>query len=160
MHDQHSVSYEFGSFRLDPAEQRLPRNGQSLELAPKAFALLHILVKNAGHLVEKDVLLREVWPDSFVEEGNLTVYVAALRKTLGERDTGQGLIETVPKRGYRFTALVREAVSEEMQFLMAQRTRIHAVTEEEIEISDDAVPVDRHHTAAPITINQTAKNNA
>jgi TolB-like protein/DNA-binding winged helix-turn-helix (wHTH) protein len=75
-------------------------------LTPKVFDLLRLLVQNSGRLVEKDELLREIWPDSFVEEGNLNRNVSILRKVLGEDASGQLYIETVPKRGYRFVASV------------------------------------------------------
>ena len=99
--------FEFGPFRLDVAEHMLLRDGQPVPLTPKNFAVLRILVQNGGHLVEKERLLKEVWPDSFVEEGALNRSVSVLRKTLGEGSAGHRYIETIPKRGYRFVALVR-----------------------------------------------------
>jgi hypothetical protein len=74
--------YEFGPFRLEPAEHLLLRDGQVIPLAPKVFDTLLVLVQNSGHLVDKDELLRRVWPDTFVEEGNLTKNIFALRKIL------------------------------------------------------------------------------
>ena len=99
--------YEFGPFRLDLAEHRLLRDGRPVPLTPKAFDLLRVLVQNAGHLVEKDTLLKEVWPDHFVEEGALNRSISVIRKLLDE-GTGRKYIETVPKRGYRFVAAVAE----------------------------------------------------
>jgi Tol biopolymer transport system component/DNA-binding winged helix-turn-helix (wHTH) protein len=99
--------YEFGAFRLDLAEHRLLRAGRPVPLTPKVFELLRVLVENAGHLVEKDRLLKELWPDTFVEEGNLNRSISVLRKALGE-GSAETYIETVPKRGYRFVAPVRE----------------------------------------------------
>jgi Tol biopolymer transport system component/DNA-binding winged helix-turn-helix (wHTH) protein len=101
-------AYEFGAFCLDVAEQRLLCAGRPLPLTPKVFDVLRVLVQNHGHLVEKERLLAEVWPDSFVEEGALSRSISILRKTLGESDSGQKFIETVPKRGYRFVAVVVE----------------------------------------------------
>ena len=101
-------SYEFGPFRLDLSEQMLLRDGQPLPLTPKLFDVLRVLVQNGGHLVEKETLLKEVWPDSFVEEGALNRSVSVLRKALGESPSEQKYIETVPKRGYRFVAPVTE----------------------------------------------------
>jgi TolB-like protein/Flp pilus assembly protein TadD len=98
--------YEFGPFRLDPAERILLRAGQPVPLTLKAFDLLLALVENSGHIVEKEALLKAVWPDSFVEEGVLSVNVFKLRKALGENE-GLKFIETVPKRGYRFVAEVK-----------------------------------------------------
>jgi len=99
--------YEFGPFQLDPADRRLLREGQPVPLTPKVFDLLEVLVRKSGRLVGKDELLKEVWPDSFVEEGNLNRNVAILRKALGDGSAGTTYIETVPKRGYRFVASVR-----------------------------------------------------
>ena len=100
--------YEFGPFRLDPAEHTLLREGQAVPLAPKVFEILKLLVENSGHLFEKDELIKAVWPDSFVEEGNLSRNISTLRTALGETADDHKYIETVPKRGYRFVARVRE----------------------------------------------------
>ena len=99
------ATYRFGKFSLDVAEHRLLRDGETISLTPRVFAVLRVLVESSGHLVEKDRLLREVWNDAFVEEGNLNRAVSVLRKTLGE-SPAQRYIETVPKRGYRFIAPV------------------------------------------------------
>jgi Tol biopolymer transport system component/DNA-binding winged helix-turn-helix (wHTH) protein len=102
---------EFGRFSLDLAEQRLSRDGQPVPLAPRMFDLLRVLVENAGHLVEKDRLLKEVWADAYVEESNLNRGISVLRKALGET-AAERYIETIPKRGYRFVAVVRDGSSE------------------------------------------------
>lgn len=81
---QAKTYYEFGPYRLNPAEHQLSRGGERLPLAPKAFETLLVLVQNNGHLVAKDKLMKEVWPDSFVEETNLDGYISKLRKVLGE----------------------------------------------------------------------------
>ncbi len=99
--------YEFGPFLLDPAERVLTREGQPVPLTPKVFDLLLVLVENGGHLLGKKDLMEAVWPDSFVEEGNLTFSVSALRKALGEDRKEPQYIETVPRSGYRFVASVR-----------------------------------------------------
>lgn len=96
--------YYFGSFSVNLAEKQLRRRGEPIRLAPKAFDLLLVLIQNEGSLVTKEQLLAEVWPHVFVEEANLSVTVASLRKVL-EGDEQQ-YIETVPKRGYRFVARV------------------------------------------------------
>src|SRR5579864_441298 len=93
--------YAFGNFSLDPQERRLLHNGQPVDLTPKAFNTLLILVENSGHLLTKQELMTRVWPDSHVEQPNLTVTIAMLRKALDERD-GTRHIETVPRQGYRF----------------------------------------------------------
>jgi len=97
--------YEFGPFRLDPAERKLLHNEELVVLTPKAFDTLVLLVRNSGHLMEKDELIRSLWPDSFVEEGNLSNNIFLLRKALGK---DQQYIETIPKRGYRFVGAVRQ----------------------------------------------------
>ena len=78
-----------------------------MPLATKAFDLLVVLVQRSGRVVGKDELLREVWPDTFVEDGSLAVHIFAIRKALGQAFDGHGYIETAPKRGYRFLAQVR-----------------------------------------------------
>lgn len=97
--------YEFGPFRLEPAERKLLRGNEIVVLTPKAFDTLVLLVRNSGHLLEKDELVTALWPDSFVEEGNLTNNIFLLRKALGEDPE---YIETVPKKGYRFVGAVRQ----------------------------------------------------
>ena len=105
MLNKNKAIFTFGDFRLDVAEARLTRRGTVIALAPKAFSMLVLLVEHAGELIEKEEILRVLWPDSFVEEANLTVHISALRKALATDDNAQ-FIETVPKRGYRFSALV------------------------------------------------------
>jgi DNA-binding winged helix-turn-helix (wHTH) protein/TolB-like protein/Tfp pilus assembly protein PilF len=100
--------YEFASFRLDPAERRLLRDGEPVALTPKCFDLLVVLVESGGHLLEKSDLMARVWPDQFVEEGSLSFNVSELRKALGEGQNGQQYIETVRKKGFRFVAPVAE----------------------------------------------------
>ena len=100
--------YEFGPFRLEPAERKLSRNDELVVITPKAFDTLLLLVRNSGHLLEKEELIRALWPDSFVEEGNLSNNIFVLRKALGEDPQ---YIETVPKRGYRFVGAVRQLPS-------------------------------------------------
>jgi Tol biopolymer transport system component/DNA-binding winged helix-turn-helix (wHTH) protein len=92
--------YEFGEWRLDPAEHLLLRNGSAVPLGPKVFDTLLLLVESAGRLVTKDEFMNRVWPDSFVEDLALTQNISQLRKVLGNGDAP--VIETVPKRGYRF----------------------------------------------------------
>ena len=101
--------YTFGpEFRLDPRECLLILDGKPVPLAPKAFEALLILVENAGHLVDKDDLMRRLWPGTFVEEANLAKQVSLLIKIFSEATNGREYIETIPKRGYRFVAEVTE----------------------------------------------------
>jgi DNA-binding winged helix-turn-helix (wHTH) protein/TolB-like protein/Tfp pilus assembly protein PilF len=107
--------YSFGSFRLDVAERLLLREEKPIPVTPKIFDLLLVLVQHQGRLLEKDELMRAVWPDSVVEEANLSANISILRKALGDGRNEQVLIETVPKRGYRFVAPVREEDGERKQ---------------------------------------------
>jgi len=104
MAQQDNHSYEFGRFRLKPAERVLLREGEPVPLTPKVFDILVTLVEHGGHVVAKDDLMKRVWPNTFVEEGNLTQNISLLRKALGESSGGVQFIETVPRRGYRFVA--------------------------------------------------------
>jgi DNA-binding winged helix-turn-helix (wHTH) protein/TolB-like protein/Flp pilus assembly protein TadD len=98
--------YEFEAFRLNVNERLLYRGAEVVPLTPKVFDLLQVLVENAGHALDKSSLMEQLWPDSFVEESSLTQNVSLLRRALG--DTEGNYIETIPKRGYRFVAEVRE----------------------------------------------------
>lgn len=122
--------YEFGPYRLDTAEQLLLRDGEPVPLTPKAFETLVALVERSGQLVEKEKLMKMVWSDAFVEESNLTNNVYALRKIFGQGENGRGYIETVPKRGYRFTAAVKELSTEAL--VVEKRTFTRMVTEETV----------------------------
>jgi DNA-binding winged helix-turn-helix (wHTH) protein len=99
--------YDFGQFSIDCSRRLLLRKGKPVPLAAKLFDLLVALVQEAPYPVEKNQLMDEVWPDTFVEESNLTVSIAALRKALGRTGKGKRYIETLPKRGYRFSAPVK-----------------------------------------------------
>lgn len=104
--------YEFGAFRLNPPERLLRRGITPVSLTPKVFDTLVVLVLNSGHVVSKDDLMREIWPDTVVEEANLTQNIFTLRKVLGQQHQGSSYIETVPKRGYRFIANVKKVWDE------------------------------------------------
>ena len=106
MRQQAKQFYAFGPFRVDSQERVLRRSSQPVALTPKAVDILLILVQSAGHLVDKDSLMKLVWPDAFVEEGNLTKNIFVLRKALGATEDGREYIETVPRRGYRFAVQV------------------------------------------------------
>jgi TolB-like protein/DNA-binding winged helix-turn-helix (wHTH) protein/Tfp pilus assembly protein PilF len=101
------AAYRFGPYRLDEREQLLYRERQPVPLPPKAVQTLLVLLRRAGQLVPKEDLMREVWPDTFVEEGGLTRNISVLRKALGEDEGEAGYIETIPRRGYRFVAAVQ-----------------------------------------------------
>src|SRR5215510_11310666 len=106
------LRYEFGPYQLDSSTRILTRDGEGIPLTPKATEILLVLVKHAGQLVEKDELLKEVWPDTFVEENNLTQNIFTLRKALGDDRTDPKYIETVARRGYRFLATVTASANQ------------------------------------------------
>jgi DNA-binding winged helix-turn-helix (wHTH) protein/TolB-like protein/Tfp pilus assembly protein PilF len=109
--------YEFGPFSLDVTQRLLLRAGTIVPLRPKDFDLLFILVERHGRVVSKDELLRRMWPDSYVEEANLSHHVFTLRRAMGEaggsdeNDSSMVYIETLPRRGYRFVGEVRELIA-------------------------------------------------
>src|SRR5215472_11239655 len=109
MSNQDKHLYEFGPFRLDPVKRRLLHNGEPLPLTPKAFDTLLALVQESGKTIEKDDLMRKVWPDAVVEENNLNQNITALRKTLGDSRQESKYIATIPGFGYRFVAEVKRA---------------------------------------------------
>src|SRR5262249_13809499 len=123
--------YEFGEFRLDPAERLLLRDGKPVPLTPKAFETLLALIQRGGRLVEKDELMKQVWSDASVEEANLARNIWTLRKALKDGEGDHRYIETVPKLGYRFVAPVRELPNEPVDVLVQRRVRARIVTEEE-----------------------------
>ncbi len=96
--------YIFGRFYLDARERILLYDGTAVPITLKAFNILLVLVQSSGHIVEKGELMKQVWPKAFVEEANLTQHIYKLRKILGARADGRQYIETIPRRGYRFTA--------------------------------------------------------
>lgn len=137
MRKQVSHLYEFGPYCLDPLERLLTCDGRAIPLAPKVIDTLLVLVENQGRVMEKEELLKMLWPDTCVEESNLTTYVSQLRKALNETGAGQNYIETVPRRGYRFVANVKTTQPAFEEFLLHERTNTHIVIEEEI---SDAEP--------------------
>src|SRR5205085_4504687 len=122
--------YEFGAFQLDVRERVLRRDGQPVQLTPKAFDTLLVLVEHSGHVVAKGEMIERIWPDSFVEEGNLAFNISVLRKTLAGGSRGAQFIGTVPKRGYRFTARVREFDDEDADVVIEKQTTARIVIEE------------------------------
>ena len=98
--------FVFGGYRLDVRERRLWRGSAIVSLSPKTFDLLVVMLQGAGRLLEKDYLIRSVWPDSFVQDANLSVHIATIRRILGKTADVEQFIETVPKVGYRFVVPV------------------------------------------------------
>ena len=121
--------YQFGPFRLDATDRLLYREGELVALAPKAFDTLLLLVTNSGHVLGKDEMMKQLWPDTFVEEGTLAQYVSLLRKALGD---SAAWIENHPRRGYRFTAPVEQVEAAPAELRIEEHIRSRTVIEEEI----------------------------
>ncbi len=134
MAQQNSHFYEFGRFRLDARERVLLRDRDLVPLTPKVFEILLALVEQSGHVVEKDDLMKRVWPDTFVEEGNLTQNVSLLRKALGETSGGVQFIETISRRGYRFVATVKEATENGTSNEVSSDDRANRAADREIDL--------------------------
>ena len=100
--------YEFGPFRIDMERYLLLRDGETIPLSPKVFETLLFLIQHRGEVAKKDEILESVWPDTFVEEGNLAQNISLLRKALGEEKNEHRYIVTIPGVGYRFVAPVKE----------------------------------------------------
>src|SRR5437016_3220595 len=107
--DEKTLIYEFGQFQMDLAQRILLRHGEPVNLTPKGFDLLLFLVQNSGRVLEKDEFMKALWPESFVEEGNLSQNIFVLRKVLGDDQNGHCFIQTVPRRGYKFVASVKQS---------------------------------------------------
>lgn len=111
MASQATGTYGFGPFRLDAVKRLLLRD-QLVPLTPKCFDILMALVESRGEVISKDRLITRVWPDTFVEEGNLTYNMSILRRAIGERAGEHQYIVTVPGRGYQFVEAVKELITE------------------------------------------------
>ena len=132
------IVYEFGPFRMEPDTQVLLRGNDPIPVTPKAFDTLLVLVRRSRDVVSKEELLKEVWPNSFVEESNLSQNIFLLRKALGDTAENRQYIVTLPGRGYRFAAAVR-TVTEQGETLVAQaRSRTQIVIEENEAGTDQA----------------------
>jgi eukaryotic-like serine/threonine-protein kinase len=122
--------YEFGPFRVDPEKELLLRDDEAIPLAPKAFQVLLVLISRKKEVVTKDELLKAVWPDTFVEETNLSRNVFLLRKALGESPQDHQYIVTVPGRGYRFTEDVQFVPEQEMNVVAASHSTVQVEVKE------------------------------
>src|SRR6266404_5290199 len=131
MSEREKRLYRFGPFSLDAAERRLLRDGDPVSLAPKVFDTLLVLIEDAGRLVAKNALMSRLWPDTFVEEATLARNISDLRKALGESAGEARYIETVPKTGYRFIALITQSGGQETTFIVQRHTRSRVVVEEQ-----------------------------
>ena len=115
--------YEFGPFRVDPERQALLRGSELIALNPKTFQLLLVLVRHGNQIVTKDELMKSIWPDTFVEETNLTRNIFALRKALGDNEQNRYII-TVPGQGYRLAEDVRLVSQAELRLIAASHSKV------------------------------------
>jgi DNA-binding winged helix-turn-helix (wHTH) protein/TolB-like protein/Flp pilus assembly protein TadD len=153
--------YQFGPFQLDTVKRHLMRDGEALQLPPKAFDALLTLIEHNDRVVEKGELMNAIWPDSFVEEANLTQNVSILRKVLGERAGEHRYIVTIPGRGYRFVAAVRESTNNVPDWVLERDISTQLLTKGQEETSardgaeDHQPPVkDIHEVTRQITTSQ------
>jgi len=149
---------QFGSFRMDLDERVLMRDEEPIALSPKAFETLLVLVQHSERVVLKDDLMKILWPDTFVEESNLSQHIFQLRKALGDKAHDPEFIVTVPGRGYRF-ALKAVEVSEPDGDLVVHSRSVQTVTIEETE-STPPVPITRQtweRTAAVGRLQETVR---
>src|SRR5579864_2262223 len=116
--------YEFGPFRVDPEKELLLRGDGTVPLTPKTFQILLVLVRHKKEIVTKDELMKQVWPDTFVEEANLSRNIFLLRKALGESPQDHRYIVTVPGRGYRLAENVRLVPEQEVSIVAATRSKV------------------------------------
>ena len=141
--------YEFGEFRIDVTKRRLLRAGEIVPLTPKAFDVLLVLAEQSGRMIEKDELMRKVWPDTAVEENNLTQNIYTLRKVFGERRNESRYIATVPGLGYRFVAEVKRVPFEDGEVTIQEKREARVViTETESENDGEALT----HPALPASV--------
>jgi DNA-binding winged helix-turn-helix (wHTH) protein/tetratricopeptide (TPR) repeat protein len=122
--------YEFGPFRVDPARETLLKAGVAVPLTPKTFQILLVLVRHGQEIVTKDDLMKSVWPDTFVEEANLSRNIFMLRKAMGETAQDHRYIVTIPGRGYRLTENVRLVPGEEFAIAAASHSRVQIEVKE------------------------------
>ncbi len=130
--------YEFGPFQVDPAKQVLLRENQPVAITPKVFETLLILIRHNRDVVTKDDLIKGVWPDSFVEESNLSQNIFVLRKTLGDTPEDRRYIATIPGRGYRFVAEVRMVAQDGDDVLISTTSRAQMVLEHPVAMPADS----------------------
>ncbi|MGC2108958.1 MAG: winged helix-turn-helix domain-containing protein [Candidatus Korobacteraceae bacterium] len=134
------ILYEFGPFRLDPEKQLLLRDEQPVAITHKTFETLLVLVRHSREVVSKDDLMKELWPDAFVEEANLSQNIFMLRKALGDTPDDRRYIVTLPGKGYRFVAEVREVVPEDGDVIIASRSRSEMLVEQTNNASSEILP--------------------
>src|ERR1044072_6479250 len=109
MNNSANTFYEFESFQVDARRRLLFREGRPIPVPPNAFEILLGLVQSGGRIISKDELMTTVWPNCFVEEGNLAQNIFLLRRILGERKNEHKFIITIPGVGYRFAPYVKQS---------------------------------------------------
>jgi DNA-binding winged helix-turn-helix (wHTH) protein/tetratricopeptide (TPR) repeat protein len=122
--------YEFGPFRVDPAKELLLRGEATVPLTPKTFQILLVLMRHSKEVVTKDELMKMIWPDTFVEETNLSRNIFLLRKALGESPQDHQYIVTVPGRGYRFAEDVRLVTDQELSIVATSHAKVQVEIKE------------------------------
>jgi DNA-binding winged helix-turn-helix (wHTH) protein/TolB-like protein/tetratricopeptide (TPR) repeat protein len=149
--------YEFGPFRLDVAKRLVLRDSQPVALTQRVFETLLVLVENGGRVVSKDELMEKLWPDTVVEEANLTVNISSLRKALGETAGQHRYIATVPGRGYQFVAAVERVDEERIGLMIEKHTSAEIIIEErEDNEPSDSINPEREIQALPSTTSAIA----
>jgi len=140
------IFYKFDDYVVDVSEKRLLHHGEIVPLTPKPFDILLVLLERPGELVEKDLLLESVWPETFVEESNLAQNISTLRKALGTPADGGKYIETMLRRGYRFVAPVEEIVADTNDVLVNRHvhTEVTEISEESVIESRDSFSIGHH----------------
>src|SRR5262245_33800879 len=121
--------YEFGPFRIDTLKRILMRDGEVVQITPKAFDILLALIERNGEALSKDDLMNAVWPDTVVEENNLTRNISSLRKALGEKPDERRYVVTISGRGYQFVAEVRKLKGEDSGAAVKQAGAIRLISE-------------------------------
>jgi len=155
--EQNDQFYRFDVFTLDLARRRLLRDNRPVPLKPKAFDLLVALVESRGRVVTKEELLERVWPNQFVEEGNLTVHMSAVRKALGDRKGEARFVETIPGQGYSFLRRLDEAGD---NVVIEQHTFSRVVVEEEGEAVEEEAEIGAAGRDAAATREAGAQKNS
>src|ERR1700677_623263 len=122
--------YEFGPFQVNPEKEIIMRPGDPVQLPPKTFQILLVLVRHSNELVSKEDLMKTVWPDTFVEEANLSRNIFMLRKALGERPQDHRYVVTVPGRGYRLAESVHLVAEDELSIIAADHSKVQVQVEE------------------------------
>ena len=122
--------YEFGPFRVDPEKETLIRAGELVSITPKTFQILLVLIRNSREIVSKDDLMKTVWPDTFVEEANLSRNIFMLRKALGETAQDHRYIVTIPGQGYRLAEDVRLVPEQELTVVAASHSLVKVEVKE------------------------------